>query len=153
VERATGDILGYGFNSRLDNLQAAMLNVKLKYLSRWIERRREIAGLYQQGLSGIEGLTLPPPPQDGRYYDVFTNYAILSAGRDKLVSHLQENGVETILSWPRPMHYHPALGLGHFHLPRTEKISREVLSIPMYPEMSDEQVDYVIKSVRGFYQA
>jgi dTDP-4-amino-4,6-dideoxygalactose transaminase len=153
VERATGAILDYGFNSRLDNLQAALLNVKLKYLPRWIERRREIAGIYQQKLSGIPGLTLPPPPQDGRYNDVFTNYAVLSASRDKLVSHLQASGVETIVSWPRPMHHHPALGLGHFRLPRTEKISREVVSIPMYPEMSNEQVDYVIKSVCSFYRA
>jgi dTDP-4-amino-4,6-dideoxygalactose transaminase len=152
VERGTMDILGYGFNSRLDNLQAAMLNVKMKYLSQWIERRREIAGQYQKSLSGIPGLSLPPPPQNGRYFDVYTNYAVLSDKRDKLVTHLNENGVETILSWPKPMHHHPALGLGQFRLPRTEKISREVLSIPMYPEMSDEQVDYVIKSVRSFYR-
>ncbi|MFA5309403.1 MAG: DegT/DnrJ/EryC1/StrS family aminotransferase [Dehalococcoidales bacterium] len=152
VERATGDILGYGFNSRLDNLQAALLNVKLKYLPAWIERRREIAARYQHGLGGIPGLSLPPPPAAGRYYDVFTNYAVLSDNRDGLVSHLTESGVETIISWPKPMHRHPALGLGHFRLPRTEKISREVVSLPLYPELSDAQADFVIGSVRKFYR-
>jgi dTDP-4-amino-4,6-dideoxygalactose transaminase len=153
-DRATGEILGYGFNSRLDNLQAAILNVKMKYLTRWIERRREIASRYQQGLSGVPQVKLPPPPQNqGRYYDVFTNYAIMAEDRDKLVAHLKESGVEIIVSWPKPMHHHAALGLGHFRLPQTEKISREVLSLPLNTEISNEQVDYVIKSVRSFYRA
>jgi dTDP-4-amino-4,6-dideoxygalactose transaminase len=152
-DRTTGEILGYGFNSRLDNVQAALLNVKLKYLNQWIERRREIAKIYHQGLSNIPGLKLPPPPQDkGRYFDVFTNYAVQSDKRDELVAHLNEDGIEIIVSWPKPMHHHPALGLGHFRLPQTEKISREVLSLPLNTELTNEQVDYVIASVRRFYK-
>jgi len=152
-DRATGEILYYGYNSRLDNIQAAILNVKLKYLLRWIERRREIANLYQQGLSDLPELKLPPPPQDqGRYYDVFTNYAIMSEDRDELVAHLRESDIEILISWPKPMHHHKALGLEHFHLPQTEKISREVLSLPMNAEVTNEQVEYVIETIRRFYR-
>jgi dTDP-4-amino-4,6-dideoxygalactose transaminase len=152
--RVTGkdEVIGYGFNSRLDNLHAAMLDVKFKHLPQWIGRRREIASLYTQGLSDLPQLQLPPPPQaKDRYFDVFQNYVIRTKKRDKLVSHLEENGVETLISWPIPMNHQKALRLSHFKLPETEAISREVLSLPMYPELSDEQVEYVIKTVRGFY--
>lgn len=146
------EVVCYGFNSRLDNLHAAMLNVKLKYLPRWIERRREIAGIYHQGLSSISELQLPPPPQpDGQYFDVFQNYVIRTKKRDALVNHLRDNGVEILISWPIPMNRQKALKLGRFKLPETESISKEVLSLPMYPELSDEQVEYVIYVMRNFY--
>ncbi len=151
-DRATGDILYYGFNSRLDNLQAAILNVKLKYLPAWIERRCQLANLYQQGLSDLPHLKPPPPPQpENRYFDVFTNYVVRSKERDRLVAYLKERSIEILISWPKPMHHQKALGLGHFHLPETERISREVLSLPLFPELSNEQVEYVIESVRKFY--
>ena len=156
--RDTGRVMGqdevicYGFNSRLDNLHAAMLNVKLKHLPRWIERRRQIARLYHQGLSDLPQVKLPPPPQDdGPFFDVYQNYVIRSQERDKLATHLRENGVEIIISWPIPMHNQKALGLGHFHLSETERISQEVTSLPLYPELSDDKVEYVIESVHKFY--
>lgn len=152
-QRATGDILGYGFNSRLDNLQAAILDVKLKHLDQWIDRRRELAGLYHRGLSGIPSISLPPPPQATPYFDVYTNYVIRAQQRDKLVSYLKDDrSVEVLVSWPKPMHHHPALGLGRFRLPETEQISREVVSLPLNAEIGNEQVEYVIQSVRDFYQ-
>ena len=169
--RETGDLIGYGFNSRLDNLQAAIINLKLKYLPQWIERRRELANIYHQGLSdlsapacaladrcghaqaGVPHVKLPPPPQtDGRYFDVFQNYVIQCQQRDRLVEHLNECGIEVLISWPKPMHHHEALGLKHFKLPETEKISREVVSLPMNTEISNEQVEYVIDCVRKFYK-
>jgi dTDP-4-amino-4,6-dideoxygalactose transaminase len=147
------EVLGYGFNSRLDNLHAALLNTKLKYLPRWIEKRRELAALYHQGLSGLAQIKLPPPPETGgEYFDIFQNYAICSSQRDKLVAHLKESGVETLISWPIPMHRQKALGLSHFRLPETERISNEVLSLPMYPELSHDQVAYVVESIRRFYR-
>lgn len=151
-DRATGDILFYGFNSRLDNLHAAILNVKLKYLPAWIERRRELASLYEKGLSGLPQIKTPPPPQqENRYFDVFTNYVVRAIERDKLVEHLRGSDIEVLISWPKPMYHHPALGLGHFLLPETEAISREVLSLPLYPELNNEQVEYVIESITKFY--
>lgn len=150
-QRATGEILYYGFNSRLDNLQAAILDVKLRHLPDWIERRRELAGIYETGLCGLPQIKTPPPPQGGRYFDVFTNYVVQTEKRDELVAYLRECGIEILVSWPKPMHHHKALGLGHFHLPETEKISREVLSLPLYPELSKDKVEFVIESIRGFY--
>lgn len=153
-DKATGDILLYGFTNRLDNLQAAILNVKLRYLPQWIKRRRELANLYHQGLSDLPELKLPPPPEsDGLYFDVYQNYAVRSKERDKLIAHLRESSIEILISWPKPMHYHEALGLSHFRLPKTEQISNEVLSLPMYPELSDENVEFVMESIHNFYSA
>ncbi len=151
-QRTTGDILFFGFNSRLDNLQAAILDVKLKYLPRWIERRRELANLYYGGLSELPSLKLPPPPDTtGRYFDVYTNYVLRARDRDRLVKHLRECGIEVLISWPKPMHHHKALGLGHFRLPETENISNEVISLPLNTEISNEQAEFVIASIRSFY--
>lgn len=148
----TDEVAGYGFNSRLDNLHAAMLNVKLKYLPQWIQRRREIADIYQRGLKDIPQLRLPPPPRmQGPYFDVFQNYVIRIRRRDELVKHLRDSGIETLISWPIPMNHQKALKLSHFKLPETEAISREVLSLPMYPELDNEQAEYVIQAIHDFY--
>jgi len=152
-DRKTGKILFYGFNSRLDNIQAAILNVKLKYLPRWIERRREIAKSYHEGLSDLDEVKLPPPPTTtGPYYDVYQNYVIRVKDRDELVKFLEKNGVETMVSWRIPNHLQPSLNLKHFSLPNTEKLSCEVLSLPTYPELTDEQVHYVIDVIHDFYE-
>ena len=155
--RDNGRVMGqdevacYGFNSRLDNLHAAILDVKFKYLPRWIERRREIAALYNSGLADLPQIKLPLPPQDNKkFFDVYQNYAIRSPERDQLAAHLGECGIEIIISWPIPMHHQKALGLGHFHLPETERISREVISLPLYPELSNDKLAYVIESIHSF---
>lgn len=150
-QRESGDILFYGFNSRLDNLQASILDVKLKYLPDWIERRRELAMLYEKGLSNLPQIQTPPPPQQGRYFDVYTNYVVRAQERDRLVVHLRECGIEILISWPKPMHHQKKLGLSHFHLPETERTSKEVLSLPLNTEINNEQVEFVIESIRNFY--
>jgi dTDP-4-amino-4,6-dideoxygalactose transaminase len=151
VQRSTGETLFYGVNSRLDNIQAAILNVKLKYVPEWIERRRKLANLYQKSLSDLQDTRLPPPPQSkGHFYDVYQNYVIRSRKRDELVSFLKESGVEILVSWPKPFHLHKALGLEKFRLPKTEQVSNEVLSLPMYPELSEEDVGYVIDTIHRF---
>ncbi len=152
-QQTKNEIVLFGFNSRLDNLQAAILNVKFKYLSGWIERRREVANMYHCGLSDLPYLRLPPPPESsGRYFDTYQNYVIRAQDRDKLVTYLSESSVETLISWPKPMQHQKALNLSHFHLPVTEQLSREVLSLPMNTELSNEQVEFVMDSVRKFYK-
>jgi len=150
--RESGEILFYGFNSRLDNIQAAILDVKLKRLPDWIERRRELATFYESGLSDLPQVKTPPPPQQGRYFDAYTNYVVRAEKRDELASHLRECGIEILISWPKPMHQQVGLGLSHFHLPETERVSREVISLPLYPELANEKAEYVIESVRDFYR-
>ena len=151
-ERETGEFLFHGFNSRLDNLHAAILNIKLKYLPQWIERRREIAHLYHKGLSDLASLQLPPPPDQGDFYDVYQNYVIRSDNRDELVAYLLQEGIEILVSWPKPLHKHKALNLNNFNLPLTEQISREVLSLPLHPELSDLDVKFVVDSLHQFYK-
>jgi len=142
----------YGYCSRLDNLHAALLNVKFKHFPQWVERRREIARAYDEGLYGIEGLTTHPV-SDERFYDVYQNYVISTPRRDELFSHLRENGIEVLISWSIPMHKQEALNLSHFSLPNTERISKEVISLPMYPELSDESTRVVVDTVRSFFKA
>lgn len=151
VQRETGDILFYGFNSRLDNLQAAILDVKLKYLPEWIKRRRGIADLYHQGLSDLSELKLPPR-SNGRFFDVYQNYVVRFQERDRLVAYLKDSEIEILVSWPKPLHYHKPLNLSQFHLPMTEKISKEVFSLPIYPELSDEDIMFVVKTIHKFYE-
>lgn len=83
--------------------------------------------------------------------DVYQNYVIRSKRRDDLVNHLRNSGIEVLISWPKPLHKQKALGLSHFNLPKTEQISREVLSLPMYPELTDSEVEIVIDAIKDFF--
>jgi dTDP-4-amino-4,6-dideoxygalactose transaminase len=151
-QKTKTEIVCYGFTSRLDNLQAGILNVKLKYLPEWIKRRREIAQIYNQGLLGLAEVRTPPAPgSDERYFDVFQNYVLRAQKRNELYDFLKEKGVETLIKDPIAVHKHPGLNLSHFQLPFTEKLAEEVISLPMYPELTQEQIDYVINSVKEFY--
>ncbi|MFH1563836.1 MAG: DegT/DnrJ/EryC1/StrS family aminotransferase [Nitrospirota bacterium] len=141
----------FGWCSRLDNLHAAILNMKLKYFDKWIERRREIAIAYDKGLAGIEGLILHPR-SDACYFDVYQNYVIRTKQRHELVQHLRNSGIEVLISWRTPLHKQKALGLSHFNLPVTEQISNEVISLPMYPELTDDEVQIVIGAVCNFFK-
>ena len=148
-----GEIAGWAFNCRMDNVHAAILDLKLKQLPGWIERRREIACLYQEWLFNIPELLLPPPPvTDGAPFDVFQNYEIEAEDRDRLKAYLQERGIETMIAWGgKGVHQFPALGLTHFDLPRTQRMFERVLMLPMHCELTDEQVVYVATCVRRFY--
>jgi dTDP-4-amino-4,6-dideoxygalactose transaminase len=145
-------IVCYGWNSRLDNLQAAILNLKLKHFKKWIKRRRKIAMLYNKGLSRIGGLRLPPAPDsDQKFFDVFQNYVLRVQKRDELFKFLKRKGIETLVKDPVPNHWHKGLSLSQFKLPYTEQLAREVISLPMYPELTNNQINYVIECVRKFY--
>jgi len=149
-----GDIKLWGLNSRLDNVHAAILHFKISFLKGWIERRREIAGRYENGLSQLEQLRLPPPPEkDGLHFDVFQNYEIEAEERSSLVEHLSENGIEVALPWGgKAVHQFEALGFSEIELPRTEKLFQKVLMLPMYPSLKDKQVEYIIDIITHFYE-
>jgi len=154
-------ITEFGFMSVLDNIQAGVLNVKMKYLQSWIKRRRYLADLYLAHLPTVDNFETMPSQrcddsmsgtkryQPPSFYDVYQNYVVMSNKRDKLQKHLEKNGVETLISWRIPNHKQPKLYM-KFDLPVTEKISEEVLSLPMYPELTDDQVDYVCETIREF---
>ncbi len=139
----------YGYCSRLDNLHAAILDMKFNYFDSWVERRREIAERYDKELSNLAGIRSHPKSGDD-YFDVYQNYVISTSERDRLAEHLRTLGIEVLISWPTPLHRQKALGLDHFNLPVTERVSKEVLSIPMYPELTDDEVDTVVDAIRTF---
>ena len=134
----------------LDNVQAAVLDVKLKYLEDWIEHRRTVAGLYREGLSGVADVLLPHF-DESKQRDVFQNYVIRADARDRLKNYLEDNGVETLVHWPKPMWRHPGLLLRDPGLTNTEALCREVLSLPISAETTEEQVEIVAESIRTFY--
>ena len=141
----------FGWCTRLDNLHAAILNMKFNYFDQWVKKRREIATLYDKGLSGV-GDIITPPRFDGDYFDVCQNYVIRSKKRNALVDHLRASGIEVLISWPTPNHKQKALGLNHYKLPVTEQTSREVVSLPIYPELTDNEVEIVINAVKAFFK-
>jgi len=128
-----------GMNSRLDELQAAVLRVKLRRLDSENERRRELAAAYDAALSGSD---VELPQRADEVVHVYHQYVIRSAHRDSLRAWLREQGVGTLVHYPVPVHLQPAYQgrVRHGSLARTEDAAREVLSLPMFPELSLEQV-------------
>ena len=149
-----GDIACWSFNCRMDNLQAALLDLKLKRVPEWIRCRRELARTYHETLSSIAQVLLPPPPcETGPYFDVFQNYEIEAEDRDRLVAHLKANGVEVMLPWGgRGVHQFPSLGLTRYSLPRTDQMFRGALMLPMHTELTNDQVTCVANTIREFYR-
>jgi dTDP-4-amino-4,6-dideoxygalactose transaminase len=139
-----------GVNSRLDELQAALLSVKLRLLDEWNRRRARVAQRYLAELVGTS-LALPAvPPWATPAWHLFV---VRSTARDRLQRHLAAQGIQTLIHYPTPPHLQAAyadLGLGDGALPIAEQIHRECLSLPMGPHLSDDQVDEVIAAVRSF---
>jgi dTDP-4-amino-4,6-dideoxygalactose transaminase len=149
-DRETGEYHYHGYTALLDNVQAAVLDVKLRRLPSWIEHRRAMAERYGQALAGIADVRLPHFDQS-RQTDVFQNYVIRAASRDRLRRHLTDSGIETLVHWPKPVWQHEALGLQDPCLPLTQTICREVLSLPMSAELTPDHIDIVAGAIRAFF--
>jgi dTDP-4-amino-4,6-dideoxygalactose transaminase len=147
-----GRVVAWGYNSRLDNLQAALLNHKLKSFPRDIERRRAIAALYQAGLGDLPEIVLPPAPgTDPRHFDVYQNYELEADRRDQLKAYLEAEGVRTIIQWAgTPVHQFSELGFT-VQLPKTDRFFTRCLMLPMNMALSDEEVSYIVATIRRFY--
>ncbi len=149
-DRETGEYHGHGFTCLLDNIQAAFLDIKLRYMPEWIKRRKQIANRYKEALSDIPDLLLPHynrPDSD----HVYQNYTIRSKQGNEFSEYLKENGIEVLTQFRKPYYKHRALKLTDSGFPETEALSSEVCSLPMNVEIDDEEIDYVIKVVRAFY--
>lgn len=151
---ADGRVVTWGFNSRLDNLQAAALLVRLKHLPEEINRRREIAQLYQQGLAEFEEIVLPPPPQqDDDHFDTYQNYEIEVERRDELQVFLRENEVFVNVQWAgTAVHQFKELGFT-VQLTKTDDLFRRCLLLPMHPMLTDDQVGFVVDRIRAFLES
>lgn len=142
-----------GANSRLDELQAAILSAKLNHLQKWNERRVVIAGYYTQKLAGIGDLVLPQMAENCS--SVWHLYVIQTAKREELIQHLHKNNIATSIHYPVPPHLQQAyahLGYKKGDFPIAEKLAERVLSLPIYPEMTDEQCAYVCDKTIDFFK-
>ncbi|MFL2840386.1 MAG: DegT/DnrJ/EryC1/StrS family aminotransferase [Pseudohongiellaceae bacterium] len=153
---ANGEVTIWGTNSRLDNLQAAFLRLRLKHFGEDMERRREIAGRYQRGLGDLSEMGLPPSPNDSSpHFDVFQNYECTADRRDELRQFLQNKGIGTLIQWGGvPVHHFEGLGYGKekfTDLSNTDKFFERCLMLPMNMSLTNDDIDYVIESIIGFY--
>ncbi|TMF64689.1 MAG: DegT/DnrJ/EryC1/StrS family aminotransferase [Chloroflexi bacterium] len=142
-----------GYNARLDEIQAAILRIKLRKLEEWNARRRVLARMYDERLAG-SGVTVPEIPSDIRRH-VFYTYTIRVGGgrRDDLRKYLGERGIGTQIHYPVPIHLQQSaefLGYRKGDMPVTERVASEVLSLPMFAELTDGQLERVADSVRSF---
>jgi dTDP-4-amino-4,6-dideoxygalactose transaminase len=143
-----------GYNSRLDALQAAVLSAKLPHLAHWSQRRRENAGYYTSAFAGLSGVV--PPVVTPENESIFNQYTIrvLGGRRDALQQHLKAKGIGTSIYYPLPLHLQPCfayLGYKEGQIPEAERASKEVLSLPIYPELTRAQLDEVVAAVREFF--
>ena len=142
----------WSFNTRLDNLQAAILNVKVNELQTWNDRRRTIATKYYEGLKHLS-IYLPKDKADE--HAVYHTYIIQTDKRDALMTYLQGKEIDTKIHYPVPIHLQKAaayLGYKKGDFPVTEKQCETILSLPIFPQLTDEQVDFVIEEIKAFFK-
>jgi dTDP-4-amino-4,6-dideoxygalactose transaminase len=142
----------FGFNSRLDELQAAVLNAKLSHLDKWNEKRQKIAAGYTKAI-GQKSNKIKPPFVGKDHDHVFHQYVVRTPYRDKLASYLSEKGISSAVFYKNPLHLLPPLkqfGCKKGDFPEAEKAANEVLSLPCFPQMTDREVEYVIETILAF---
>ncbi len=145
------DIDFFGFCSRLDNLQASIVNTKMKILEKNIQRRNQIAKIYNNSFQDLP-LILPKIYKLGEYRDVFNSYVIRTKKQFKLFKFLRNKKIEVLINWPKPLYKHKGLRLGNYKLKTTEQVCKEIISLPIYPEMKQSEIKYVIKTIRSFFK-
>jgi dTDP-4-amino-4,6-dideoxygalactose transaminase len=136
----------------LDELQAAVLRVKLRYLEERNARRRAIANYYREQFAALP-VIVPAEPKDT--VAAYHQFVIRTKKRDALQAYLKDAGIETGVHYPVPLHLQPAWtrqGLGSYSFPRAEQYAAELLSLPVFPDLTDAEVEYVARSVQGFFQ-
>ena len=141
-----------GTNSRLDSLQAAILRIKLKYLPKWSRERANKAFYYNNGLKGTGDIITPII--DSNKIHIFHQYTIRTKFRDELQKYLKENEIPTMIYYPLPLHLQPAfkyLGYKKGDFPEAEKAAKEVLSLPIYPELKRKEQDFIIQKIQEFF--
>jgi dTDP-4-amino-4,6-dideoxygalactose transaminase len=140
-----------GINSRLDSIQAAILSAKLPHLPEWTERRIHNAALYSKYLTGIDGIILPKTRPNTKH--TFHLYVIRSKDREALVQHLKEKGIETSVHYPTALPNLPAykyLGYAPSDFPVATQLQNEIISLPMYPELTEEMIRYVSECIKDY---
>lgn len=142
-----------GYNSRLDAMQAAVLRVKLKYINNAIENRGRVAKLYTEGLKNVEGVKVQGI-KAANQKNVYYVFNIFAENRDGLAEFLKSKGVATSIYYPKPLHLQKCfeyLGYKEGQFPVTEKMCKQILALPIYPELTNEEVEYICECIKEFY--
>ena len=142
-----------GYNHRMDGFQGAVLQVKLPHLDSWNKRRRQVADRYNEGLKDVDALILPAEAEYA--YHVYHLYVVRVAGREEFAAELKREGISTAVQYPYALHLTDAyahLGYKEGDLPVSEKACREIISLPLFPDILEEQVDYVVEKVRQYFR-
>lgn len=142
-----------GYNSRLDAMQAAVLRVKLKYINNAIENRGRVAKLYTEGLKNIEGVKVQGI-KSANQKNVYYVFNIFAENRDGLAEFLKSKGVATSIYYPKPLHLQKCfeyLGYKEGQFPVTEKMCKQILALPIYPELTNEEAEYICECIKEFY--
>ncbi|MFR1707974.1 MAG: DegT/DnrJ/EryC1/StrS family aminotransferase [Clostridium sp.] len=142
-----------GYNSRLDAIQAAILRVKLKYINDAIENRNRVAKLYTEGLKNVEGVKVQGI-KNSNQKNVYYVFNIFAENRDGLAEHLKSKGIATSIYYPKPLHLQKCfeyLGYKEGQFPVTEKMCKQILALPIYPELTNEEVEYICACIKEFY--
>ncbi len=147
-----GDVVRFGYNSRLDNIQAAILLLKLRTYEKDIEKRRNLAHIYDERLSAINALLLPPAADsDNRHFDIYQNYEIEADNRNALRKYLAANNIGTILQWGgKTLQQFPALGM-QVNVPNAEAMTEKFMMLPMNTSLTGDEVNYVCDNIKNFY--
>ena len=143
----------FGFKSRLDTLQAAILDIKLKHLKEFTQKRRQHAEKYKKVLSSIPQISLPTEMDYAHH--VYHVYAIQAERRNELSKFLEEKGIKTVIHYPIPIHLqevYGSLGFKKGDFPVSERLSGSILSLPMFPELTNEEIEYISEKIHEFYR-
>lgn len=142
-----------GYNERLDNLQAGILRVKLRHLEEWLKARQRNAMLYNNYLKDVSQVVLPKTQPNAKH--VYYVYVVMVERRDELREYLKQHGVASGIHYPVPLHLQPAynwMGLKEGDFPVAEYQAKRILSLPMYPELSEEQIKKICELIKEFYE-
>jgi perosamine synthetase len=142
-----------GYTARMNTVNAVIGKNQLEKLDEWNQRRREIASMYSEHLNGVGDLVLPPNGDD--VLPAWYVYAVRTSRRDELASSLEQDGIEVGINYETPVHLHPPyreMGYEEGMYPESERWSREVLSLPMHPHLSDKEVNHIINSIKRFFE-
>lgn len=143
----------WSMNSRLDSIQASILNVKINFIEEWTSARRKNADIYNKSFSDMNEITLPS--ENDRNYSVYHTYVIQVEKRDELKEYLNTNGIGTAIHYPVPIHLQSVandLGYNKGSFPKAEKQSKNIISLPIYPELKNDDLKYIIQTIKRFYQ-
>lgn len=136
----------FGVNSRLDEMQAAILRARLSFLPRWTDTRRAVATAYRTALTGLTSVTVPPEADAGHVYHLFP---VLSAERERVIAHLKQSGIETLIHYPVPIPRQPAVAAQNpAQCPIADRVCGEVFSLPLYPSLPADAVARVARALR-----